>query len=124
MNKIKVLPARLTLSSVLLAGGCLLLAVDLVFAILLGLRQGFETRIDGLSRFGPNPVWMEFFNIPLYLSVLVLAYVALNGKRSTRIKVMKKYELHVEKVLFLAEPYVIGAFDLLIFYKIMTVYVL
>lgn len=104
--------------------GCFAFTLDFILAINLGFQLGFSTQVNGWTKHGRHPIWVELIVIVLLLITLLSAYIAFNTKPSIRIKLLKFLGSDDTKLLQFINPYILVFFDAFIFYKILAMYLL
>jgi|GEM_PF-4233238 len=113
-----------TITNIFLIIGCFALTIDFVLATHLGLQLSFSTLINGWTRYGRHPVWVELIVITLLFCTLLSALIAFNSKPNTRVKLLKYLGSNNDKLLQFVNPYIIAFIDAFIFYKILVMYLL
>jgi len=113
-----------TITNMFLIIGCFALTIDFVLATHLGLQLGFSTLINGWTRYGRHPIWVELIVITLLVCTLFSALIAFNSKPNTHYKISKHLGINNDKLLQFVNPYIMAFIDTFIFYKILIMYLL
>ena len=113
-----------TITNIFLIIGCFALTLDFILATNLWLHLGFSTSVDGWTRHGRHPIWVELIVITILFCTLLSAFFAFNSKPNTRAKLLKFLGSNDDKLLLFVNPYLMAFIDAIIFYKILIMYLL
>lgn len=111
------------LTNMLLILGSLLLSFDFYLTYRLGSRLGFTTQINGWTKYGLQPLWLDLMIIMTMLISLLVSLTLFNATtKKSRNTIVKIFYISWDRFFLFINPYILIFLDAVIAYKIISMH--